>query len=853
MSVDRLGRRWRQVDAVFQGALDVTPEARAGYLVRTCGDDDGLRAAVERLMRADAASGDFLAAPVEDACELPWEEIFRRPAERELPGEPDRCGERLGPYRLLRQLGRGGMATVYLAERADGQWEQQVAVKVIRRGLDTDDVVRRFRAERQILSSLHHPHIARLLDGGTTDDGLPFLVMEYVSGVPLTEYCDAHALSIERRLTLFCDVGRAVQYAHRNLVVHRDLKPSNILVEEEGGAKLLDFGIAKLLDAADEDARTRTGLQLLTPQYASPEQVSGDRITTASDVYQLGLILCELLAGRRPYQVRALSPAQVEAQIVAAEPTRPSALVNEEAAAARGAALDRIVRRLRGDLDIVVLTAIRKEPERRYSSAEALVHDVERCVAGLPIAARPDTWRYRTSKWIGRNRSAALAAAVGIALLVGWGGTATVQSRAVVRERDRVREEARRTAEVRDFLAGLFEASDPFLASPRPPDSITARELLDAGAMRLHELDRDPALRAELALTMGRTFRRLGIHDRARALLREALELHQDLEGEGGASVAHDLFELGMAESDLDSSIAMLERALVVAEGALGPSDPLVANLLINLAERTAKVVDADLDRSRAMRDRALAILRSNPDAPRSQYAHALKLSLYGTSDVATMEEVLAINREIYGDFHPVVAGTLSDLALMVESVDPLRSVSLLTEALRIDEALLGEEHSTTQSIMNNLAAVKRDRGDFEGAVPLYRRAIALRRQHQPHSRRSLAYSAYGLGLSLHRLGRHDEAEPSLREAVAILTDELTSRHVLVFRASTVLAQCLRAQGRPGVAEAVLTDLRERFDAASLAAHEREPVLEELAALYAAQNRETDHAAVERELARSRQ
>jgi serine/threonine protein kinase/tetratricopeptide (TPR) repeat protein len=848
MSLDDAGRRWHEIDALFQQALDLRPDERADYLNAACGGDSELRAAVERLLSADANSGDFLEIPVAAASGLPWDEIFQSPVEIETSGEPDRRGERVGPYRLLRQLGRGGMATVYLAERADGQWEQEVAVKVIRRGLDTDDVVRRFRAERQILSSLQHPHIARLLDGGTTADGLPFLVLEYVSGVPITEYCDANALSIERRLALFCDVARAVHYAHQNLVVHRDLKPSNVLVEAAGRTKLLDFGIAKLLDPTAEDPRTRTGLQLLTPQYASPEQVRGDGVTTASDVYQLGLLLCELLTGRRPYPVRALSPAQVEAQIVEAEPAAPSALVDAAAARGRGLAPERIARLLRGDLDTIVLTAIRKEPERRYASAEALAHDVERYVSGFPIDARPDSRRYRLGKWMKRHRTVVFAAAAVATLLVGWATTVTMQSRVVARERDRAQSEARRTAEVRDFLAGLFAASDPFLASARPADSITARELLDAGAKRLRQLDSEPALRAELAFTIGKTYRHLGVSDRSRELLSEALVLHLDLEGESGASVARDLFELGLAESDIDSSIALLERSLTVAEGALGPSDLLVADVLTNLAERLGWKASGETPRIRALFDRALAILNEHPDAPRSQYAHALKVSTYGTSDVATMERVLAINREIYGDFHPVVAASLSDLALTVEASDPARAESLLTEALAIDEALLGEEHQTTRIILNNLAGVKRDRGDFAGAVPLYRRALALLRAHEPEWRTGSGYITYGLGVSLHSLGRHDEAEPYLREAVATLADALGEDHALVFRASTALARCLRAQDRLPDAEQLLTGLRARFDAASLAASERALVLDELAALYAAQGRETERARIEQEV-----
>lgn len=383
--------RWGEVDRIFEAVLDRSPGERTVFLRAFCAGDPALYREVERLLAADAWESVFLDRPADEVSGL-------------MAGEREEQ-QRLGPYRLLRAIGCGGMGTVFLAMRDDEQYERLVAVKILRSGLEDTDLRRRFLAERQILARLEHPNIARLYDGGSTEDGRPYLVMELIQGLPIDEYCDRHRQTVEQRLALFLRICSAVQYTHQNLLVHRDIKPANILVTPQGEPKLLDFGIAKLLEpAATADSLTRTGIRVMTPSYASPEQMKGEAITTASDVYSLGVLLYELLAGRSPYRVEEGVEKPSRALSRSGKP------LPEEIAAARGSRPVALRRRLAGDLDTIVLTALRTEPARRYESVARLSSDLERHLQDLPISARPNTLGYRMRKFVRRHRAALVAA-----------------------------------------------------------------------------------------------------------------------------------------------------------------------------------------------------------------------------------------------------------------------------------------------------------------------------------------------------------------------------------------------------------------------------------------------------------
>ena len=487
--------RWTQIQAVFNEAVSRGVADRAAFLAAACRDDPALRHEVESLLAADQQNADFIEQPAV---------TLVPPDELELDGT---IGRRIGAYRIVRAIGRGGMGAVYLATRDDDAYKKEVALKLLKRGMDSDFFISRFRQERQILAGLDHPNIARLIDGGTTDEGLPYLVMEHVEGLPIDEYCDAHRLSVAQRLRLFCTVCAAVHCAHQYLVVHRDLKPAHVLITADGTAKLLDFGIAKLLDPGQSGAPAAETamLRLMTPEYASPEQVRGEPVTTASDVYTLGVLLYALLTGRGPYRLTDGSRAEVSRAVCEQQPAKPSTAEGRGGRwPGREGAPGRLSRRLAGDLDTIVLKAMQKDPARRYASAEQLSEDIRRHLNGEPVRARKDTARYRTGRFISRHRVAVGAAAMVAASLLA-GIISTTREAAVARD-ERARAE-RRFNDVRGLAnALLFEVYDAIVILP---GSTSARELLASKAILY--LDRlaadargDPGLQRELAVAYER-------------------------------------------------------------------------------------------------------------------------------------------------------------------------------------------------------------------------------------------------------------------------------------------------------------------------------------------------------------
>jgi eukaryotic-like serine/threonine-protein kinase len=533
--------RWDEVHRLFNAAVECAPDERAALLAEACADDATLRREVEVLLAADAEAGSFINTPAAALLE-------RLAAERSLMAE----GERVGAYEVRGEIGRGGMGAVYLAVRADDLFEKRVALKLIKRGMDTDDILRRFRHERQILAALEHPHIARLYDGGTTEDGLPYFVMEYVAGEPLDAYCGSRALGLAARLRLFLDVCAAVEYAHQRLVIHCDLKPSNILVTSGGEVKLLDFGIAKLLTPEPTGAAASTAPEqrLMTPEYSSPEQLRGERVTTASDVYSLGVVLYELLTGRRPYHFTSRLPHEVLRIVCESEPESPSLAVSRQPTSEAGgerreADVRRLARALRGDLDNIVLMALRKEPERRYASVNQLAEDVRRHFEGLPVAAQKNTLGYRVRKFTARHRAGVAAALLAAASLLGGLLVATHQARAARSERARAEvERARAEQRFNDVrrLANsfLFEFHDRI---KHLPGATEARQLLVRKATEYldglaAEAGGDASLQRELATAyqqlgeiQGGVTERANVSDSARAVesLRNALAIRERL------------------------------------------------------------------------------------------------------------------------------------------------------------------------------------------------------------------------------------------------------------------------------------------------------------------------------------
>lgn len=761
-----------RVDALFSAALDLEPAERGAWLDAACASDGALRRDVEELLRL----ADEPLAAVDG--EAPGLAAFRREAlDAAGADEPSEApGARVGPYRLERELGRGGMGVVWLARRADGAFEQAVAVKLVRRGMATDEVQRRFRRERQILATLAHPGIARLLDGGVTEDGRSFLAMEFVEGEPIDAFCDRARLTVRERVALVARVGRAVQYAHRNLVVHRDLKPSNILVTADGQPRLLDFGIARLLEE-DEGGLTRTGLAPMTPDWASPEQRRGEPVTTASDVWQLGVLLHALLAGARPEGAPGADPPRTS---VAA--ARQADL--EDVARARRTTPRGLVRELRGDLDTIVSVALRREPERRYATAQQLVDDLERHLEGMPVAARGDSLGYRARRFARRHR-VGVAAAIALVLVgVGYAVTVTAQARALARERDRVRTEAAKAAQVRDFLVGLFSGADP---STPEAGTITARELLERGDLRVRrELAGQPEVLAALLQVIGTLYARLGAYDTAVERLEAAVALRASAHGAASSEAEESRLKLAdilREKGDYARAEPLLADALRRRRAAHGEESPEVARVLDALGLLHAE--KGEYPEAERLLRRAVETFR-RVEGPSGEGVLGplgnLALALRWKGDSAAAEpisrETLELTRKLRGERHLDTAWAMERHGVLLgQRGDVAAAEPLLRSALERARSLLGEAHPDVALMTNNLAKLYSVSGRPGEAEPHLRRALELNRRLFGERHTRVAVNLGNLGDTLSALGRHREAIPLLEEALAIRRERLGDAH----------------------------------------------------------------------------
>lgn len=589
-----------RLDALFDEALDLEGDARARFLADLDAREPALAAELRALLTlAESAESGSAGLEPRSLAQPLWQALFDHASgtggiASPSPAPPfDDAGFdefRIGVWHALRTLGRGGMGTVYLVERREGGFRQHGAMKLLRAGADSDEFLRRFEQERQILATLNHEGIARLLDGGRDPQGRPYLVMEYVEGEPIDRACDRERMSVDQRVALFVQVAQAVAYAHRNLIAHRDIKPGNIIIGADGKAKLLDFGIAKALadEPLGEEPLTRTALRVFTPDYATPEQVYGQPASTATDVYQLGLLLYELLTGQRAQRVADMSQQTLENAICRAEPVRPSERVadDEPAATARQTTPSALRRKLRGDLDNIVLKALRKEPERRYASAIAMVEDLERWRQGRPVRARPETWSYRTGKFVRRHAWAVAASVAIVAMIAGYAVTVTIQANALARERDRAQAEAAKALQVKTLVLRVFEGANPDASGSA---QLSARELLDRGWAAIErELGGQPDVQIELLDAVGEAYRQLGVYDRAEALFARSLQIARGEASRQPLLLARALRSRGRVRSDRGDYAAAetdLRDALAHYRAAFGGDHQDIAGTLGDLAQ----------------------------------------------------------------------------------------------------------------------------------------------------------------------------------------------------------------------------------------------------------------------------
>ncbi|MEM1270548.1 MAG: serine/threonine-protein kinase, partial [Bacteroidota bacterium] len=722
----------------------------------------------------------------------------------------DLSGRHVGGYRLVRLLGRGGMGEVYLAERDGTDFKQHVALKLIKRGMDTADVLRRFRTERQILATLDHPNIARVYDAGVTQEdtglpgGLPYFVMPYIQGQPIDVYCNERKLSVLQRLRLFEKVCGAVHYAHQNLIVHRDLKPSNIVVDASGEPFLLDFGIAKMLNPApqfDTVAETRTHARLMTPDFASPEQVRGSAVTTASDVYALGLLLYLLLTGRRAYHLAGHSPAEIERIVTETDPVRPSvAAVSPGSddvpdvstrATQRNTSPERLRKALHGDLDTILRMATRKEPHRRYASAQALADDLRKVRLQLPVSARSDTFTYRAGKFVRRHTVGVALGGLFALLITGFGVVSALQAKTIAAERDRAQE-------VSSFLVELFKNSDP-RQSAQAPNS--ARYFLDIGAMRLeNELAAQHALRAELQEVMSHAYTSLGHFEDAEAMARESLAASltadsADFAGRSDALMAlgHSLFYKAL----FDEAEEVYREALRLRQQTYGQRHASVAEALNHLAKPIS--ARADYATASALLEQALALRTallgaSHLAVAESQNDLGQVLFFSGDAEKALplLSASLTTRRDKLGDNHPDVAESLDDLAAVLSQLGQYdRAEPLYAEALDVRQSLFGESHLEVAESLYNLALLNQAQGDLTPADSLMRAALEMDIELLGNAHPYVGNCFYHLGAIARDAGRLNVAQMRYRDALKIYRGSLPETHPFIANALVGLSDAL--------------------------------------------------------------
>jgi serine/threonine-protein kinase len=807
-----------RAEAIFFEVGAMAPADREAAIVRLCDADAGLEVEVRSLVAAAAKIGGFLDAP---ALGRGVEELARDAASRD-----ELVGTRLGSFTIDRRLASGGMGTVYVASRSDGTFAQQVAIKVVKRGMDSEDVLRRFRDERQILAGLDHPNIARLLDAGATEDGRPYFVMEYVDGLPIDTYCDKQRLSVRERLKLFQSVCEGVHAAHQALVIHRDLKPGNILVTAQGTPKLLDFGIAKLMGprTGSADARVTSDTERrLTPEYASPEQVEGGSITTASDVYSLGVILYELLTGTRPYYFALKTTEEVKRLVCGTLPKPPSEAVTlrlsasrtktgalsrvagtatnagasstvappTQAAAAeaidhpktRGVTSTRLRGQLRGDLDTIALMALRKEPQRRYASAEALAADIQRYLSGLPVLARRDTLAYRAGKFVRRHAVGVGATALAITLLSGATVMLASQRAELSRQRDAlVNANAKLTVsnaqalEANEFLQDLISSAD---VGEKGPTVRLADVLQDASALLAANPPQDEATRAAREYAIGHALLMNGKLDDAEPLLKGAMQRWQAAAGERDdrtLAARRSLAELALLRKDFAGSERDLRALLAIdAPGGDDASRTRRSRLLNDLGACLRQ--QRKLDEALTVQTEALALRSELLGAESAAVAtsHNNLASIHFDAGryaeaVAAYETSLAIRRGLLRDGHPLIVRGESNLGLArLRAGDTAGAITALERACGAWASAFGEDHAGIATPLQSLAQAYRSASRFDDSLVTLDRAKAWYQRYAPDNAPGLAAVEANRAITLGAAKRDAEAEGALERAIAAL------------------------------------------------------------------------------------
>lgn len=749
--------RWHEINEMLREVQALPDSERETFLMEACGNDDALRREVQTLLDAASAYGEVF----EQGAVALATSFFDEGQGAVTEARPLDPGQRVGPYRLLERIGDGGTSRVYRAERVDNQFQRTVAIKVLRFPLEAEEEgAERFRAEQQILASLSHPNIADVYDGGMLEDGRPYIVMEYVDGRPITGYCRAEKCSVDQVLALFRQAAAAVQAAHEQLVVHRDLKPSNVLVDRATGTvELLDFGIAKILGELPgaPAPSTQTGRYPMTPTYAAPEQVKGHAISVATDTYALGVVLYELLTGRRPYGTEETSPYAVARAVCEERPPRPSAVIEDESRRAL----------LEGDLDAIVMKALRKDPDDRYNTVEAMVDDLDRYQTNRPVRAKKGTWVYRGRKFVRRNRRALAGLLLAIVALAGF---AIYHVQRLSIERNQAQVEAQRAEEVSHFLVDLFEATDPENAQG---DVVTASSLLRRGSDRVSELKEQPQVQANLLHTLGRAHRRLGHPDEAASLIQQSVETYRSLEAADAADHADAVSELGLYrrdQGDYEGADSLLEEAIQIRR-ALDTPEQLADDLM---RQAYVKRRLENYEAARAAIEEALEIQTRRSGDERMGTAESYfnlaaiyrELGQYRDAEKYQRKSLSIVEDQVEGP-HPGLSANYSNLGLLLKEGGNLESAErYYRKSLKVDRTLYEAPHRSIATKLQNLGSLHTELNRYDEAASVLHDALEMRRSLYGDEHPSIAAALHSLGVLYARRGQTSRADSLLAEAL---------------------------------------------------------------------------------------
>ncbi len=796
---------WDKIKSLFKEVVELSPDKREAFINENCKDDPGLKRELESLIEAHHKSDGFL--------ETPPVQFAKINADKNSPDLF--TGMRIGKYVVEKKIGEGGMAVVYSANRADEQFKRRVAIKFIKRGMDTEEIIKRFKIEEQTLAGLNHPYIAKIIDGGTTEKGLPYFVMELIVGEPIDKYCISKNLTIPEILELFQKVCSAIQYAHKNLVVHRDIKPGNIFITKEGVPKLLDFGIAKLLDPENSQTKlTRTGLKLLTLEYASPEQFLGKKITTAVDIYSLGVVLYELLTGRYPYKFNNSMPSEIERIICTTEPEKPSIAVSRldgknetvkkqselkpgKLLSSKDENYEKIKRRLTGDVDNIVLKAMQKEPERRYSSVEQFSEDIRRHLAGLPVIARKNSIGYRSKKYFQRHRAAVITAFIFLLIIFTGITGIIIQSNVASNERDRAVLEAKKSERINSFLQEILAAPNPEVDGK----NVKVVDVLKNASEKINkELSGSPGIKAAALYTIGTTYMGLGLYNKAEKYLKSSLGISEKIYRSNDPRIARVMKQLAFnyqKKSNFTKADSLYKIALKIFKMKEGNISSVEAKTLSDYGSSLnyqGKYKEAKKYQTEALNAFRKIYGNNNPNVVKS--LNNLETIAGNTGDWNTAakygKEVLDFFFKTEGKNSVDYSKALSNYASILEVQGNLdKAIKDQKEAVEIKKRVEGKNHPDAMFAQITLADELTKRGDFVKAANLSREAMESLDKSLPHINVLTAYSRIIYARALIKLKDFKKALPFIHDALLIRKKLYSPNNWLLTTTKVILGACL--------------------------------------------------------------